>query len=235
MTGKPALTSDHDEIVKPGAPGDADLTCEDTTAANHDVVPDLDQIINYRARTDHGVVSGAAVDRRIGADIDIVPDQHTPQLWDLDRRLRVRSESEPVLADPNARMQHDPRADQAMAQCHVRPDAAIVADFDTGGDDGIRPDLATPAEPRTPPDDDIRANLAIVGHDSSRIDNRRRRAAGDNIGVRVESLRGESIGFVGLDADEERHPRRRPLGGIFIDKGGAGARAHKGVDVFAIF
>ena len=114
-------------------------------------------------------------------------------------------------------------------------DPAIVADLDPGGDHRICADAAAPAEPHAALDDDIRADLAILGHDGRRIDDRRRRAAGDHIGRGIESLRGERIGLVGLLADEERHAGRRPFGGLFIDKGGTGARADKCFDVFPVF
>ena len=75
MTGEPCLSPDHDKIIEPGASRDADLTGQDATTTENDVVPDLHQIINHRARADHRVVPGAAIDRGIGADIDIVADQ----------------------------------------------------------------------------------------------------------------------------------------------------------------
>mgnify|MGYP001552958627 CR=1 FL=1 len=72
MAGKPALAADHDKIAEFGAARNAHLTGENAAAAENDVVPDLNQIINHRAGADHRIVARAAIDRRIGADIDIV-------------------------------------------------------------------------------------------------------------------------------------------------------------------
>ena len=103
MAGEPGLPSHHDKIAEPGAARDADLTGQNAAATENDIVPDLHQIINHRARADHGIVSGAAVDRRVGADIDIVADDDPPELRDLDRAARIGREAEPGLADPHAR------------------------------------------------------------------------------------------------------------------------------------
>src|SRR4051812_42986307 len=130
MTGKPGLSARHDKIAEPRAARDPDLPRQDAAAADRDIMPDLDQIIDHRSRTDHRVVPGAAVDRRVGADIDIIADDDAPELRDLDRPVRIGSEAEPGLTDAHAGMQHDTGADQAMAQRYIGADPALVAEFD---------------------------------------------------------------------------------------------------------
>src|SRR5439155_9777140 len=147
MAGKPGLSSDHDKIANLCAAGNPNLSGHDATPAKNDIVPDLHQIIDHRARTDHGVVSGAAIDRRVGADIDIIADDHPPELRDLDRPPGVRREPESGLADAHTGMQHDARADHAMAERHIGVDPTIVADFDPDADHRVGPDLAARAEP----------------------------------------------------------------------------------------
>ena len=44
------------------------------------IVGDLDQIVDLGAFPDHGVAAAAAIDRRIGADLDIVLDNDTAEL-----------------------------------------------------------------------------------------------------------------------------------------------------------
>src|SRR5215472_6942417 len=129
MPGEPALPADHDVVVEPRAPRDADLPRQDAASAEHHVVPDLHQIINHRAGADHGVVSRSPVYRGIGADVDIVADHHAPELRYFDRSFLVRSKSKPVLADPHSRMQYDARADHAMAQRHISSNSTVVADL----------------------------------------------------------------------------------------------------------
>ena len=82
-----------------------DLPGQDAAAPEHDVVGDLHQIINHRAGADHGVVTRAAVDRGVGADVDIVADDDAAELRHLDRARLVGSEAEPGLADAHSWMQ----------------------------------------------------------------------------------------------------------------------------------
>ena len=94
-------------------PGNADLAGQDAAPSEHDVVADLHQIINHRAGADHSIVTRAAVDRGVGADIDVVADDDPAELRDLDRSGPIGSKAETGLADPNPRMQHDARPDHA--------------------------------------------------------------------------------------------------------------------------
>jgi len=107
MASESGLSSDHDKIADLCAAGNPDLSGQDAAPAENDIVPDLHQIIDHRARTDHGVVSRPAVDRRVGADIHIIADDHPPELRDLDRPLGVRREPESGLADPHTGMQRN--------------------------------------------------------------------------------------------------------------------------------
>src|SRR5262249_55927570 len=112
VTGKAALPADHHEIVELRAPRDAGLRHQHAAATNRHVVPDLDQIINHRTVADDGVGPGAAVDRRIGADLDIVADDDAAELRDADMAARIGGEAEAVLADPGAGKDGDARADE---------------------------------------------------------------------------------------------------------------------------
>ncbi len=67
------------------------------------------------------------------------------------------------------------------------------------------------------------------------FDDRGGRAASEDLGRRIKGLGGERVGPVWLLADEEGHAGGRPLGGLFIDKGGAGTRAHECFDVPPVF
>src|SRR5437763_16949747 len=126
---KTNLTSKHDKIANFRAAINSNQSGQDAAPTENDIVPDLHQIIDHRARTDHRVVSGAAVDRRVGPDIGVVADDHPSELRDLDRPLGVRGKPESGLADPHTGMQHDTRPDHAMAERHIGADPAILAEF----------------------------------------------------------------------------------------------------------
>jgi hypothetical protein len=74
-------------------------------------VPDLNEIINHRARANHRIRAGAAVDRRVGADLDIVADDDASELRQLDRDRRIGRKAEPGLTDANSGMDDDARAE----------------------------------------------------------------------------------------------------------------------------
>jgi len=142
MAGEPTLSPNHDKIVEPSAPGYPDLTGENAASPENDVVPDLDQIINHRAWTDHGVGPRPPIDRGVGAYVHIIADHDSSELRDFDRTRWVGRETEPFLTDPHARVQHDSRSDYAMTECDISANSAVVADFYPGGDYCVRPDPA---------------------------------------------------------------------------------------------
>ena len=93
---------------------------------------DLDEIVDLRPLADDGIAVAAAVDGRVGADLDIVLDDHPPDLRHLQVPLGAGHEAETILSDANAGMDDDPVADQRMG------------DRDTGGEiDASRP-IRTP-------------------------------------------------------------------------------------------
>ena len=68
-----------------------------------DVVPDLHEIINFRAFADHRILERAAVDAAVGADLHVVLDDHPADLRHLEVAPGAHGEAEAVLADPHAR------------------------------------------------------------------------------------------------------------------------------------
>ena len=115
-------------------------------------------------------------------------------------------------------------------------DPAIVADLDPGADHRVGTDLAAAG----------RAALHARSRHSGRCRNPSgTMAVGSMIAEgarrattsarRIEGLRRERICLIGLVADEEGHAGWRLFGGLFIDEGGAGARADKCFDVLSVF
>src|SRR5690606_41929118 len=81
---------------EPGRTGDADLRNHDAAAPQPDVVPDLHQIINHAAGSDHGIGRASTIYGRISADLAIVADQHPPELRNLQDRKSTRLNSSHV-------------------------------------------------------------------------------------------------------------------------------------------
>ena len=83
MVGNADLTGQHGEVANCHAAGDTDLRDNQAVATDRAVVSDLHKIIDLGALADYGIAGGAAVDGRIGADLDVVLDDGPSALWDF--------------------------------------------------------------------------------------------------------------------------------------------------------
>ena len=92
---------DH-EIAERGRTGDPGLRHQHAMAADDAIVADHHEVIDLGAFADHRVAVRAAVDRRIGADLDVVLDHHPTDLRNLEVTAWPHSEAEPILADAHA-------------------------------------------------------------------------------------------------------------------------------------
>src|SRR5690606_20798544 len=98
---------------------------------------------------DHRIAAGAAVDRGVGADLDVVLNDDAPDLRHLEMALSAHGEAEAVLADFGARVQDDAVADERMLQHDAGADGAVAADAHAGADHGIRRDDRARADLRS--------------------------------------------------------------------------------------
>lgn len=71
-----SLAADLNEVLQHRRPGNTNLRHDDTALAQADVVTDLHQIIEARARTNHRVPHRAPVDGGVRTYFDVVLDQH---------------------------------------------------------------------------------------------------------------------------------------------------------------
>ena len=77
---------------------------------------DLHEIVDLGALADHGVADRAAVDRGVGADLDVVLDDDAPDLRDLaDGRSRPCTKPKPSCPMLAAGMHDHAVADQRVA------------------------------------------------------------------------------------------------------------------------
>src|SRR5439155_1537794 len=160
VVGDRHLPAEHDPLADPARPGDPHLGHDDRVRTDLDVVTDLDEVVELGPAADDRLPQGGAVDRGVGADLDIVLDQHGADLSDLPVRFAVEDVAEAVGADHGARMDHDALAephpgahgdarvhDRRLADLGAGPDERQRTDADGGSDRGARPVTTAAASP----------------------------------------------------------------------------------------
>src|SRR6476619_1088511 len=127
------MPADHGAAADPAIAADARAAGDAYAAGDRGVrpdvavVPDLDLVVELDTFFDHGVVERAAIDRGIGAHLDVVAEHHSSDLRNLVPAPVFPGETEAIGPDHCARMQ-----DHALAD-----DAVVV-----NGDVGIQPAIA---------------------------------------------------------------------------------------------
>src|SRR5262249_334869 len=128
----PRLPAHDDAVPDRCAARDADLGGQQAVPADHDVVRDLDQIVDLGSFADDRITDPATVDRGIGADFDIVLDDHPSDLRNFAGALGTACEAKAVLTDRTARVYNDAVADQGVCDGGAGADGAIAADPNAG-------------------------------------------------------------------------------------------------------
>src|SRR4029078_3030917 len=95
--------------------------------ANADIVTYVDQVGDLGTVADHRVADGASIDRGTGPDLDVVLNNHAPDLLDLDVTASPHDESEAVLTDLAPGMNDDPITEQRVADGRSRADLKHTA------------------------------------------------------------------------------------------------------------
>ena len=240
MAGQARLAAEGGEIADHGRAGNAALRHQNAMAADDDVVGDLHQIVDLGPFADDRVAVGAAVDRRPGADLDVVLNDDAADLRHLEMPARPEREAEAVLADMDAGMDDDAVADQRADDRRLGADDGVAADAHAGADDRVGADQRAGADLRAGPDH--RAGI----DDDARLESRRRmdEGGGRNAGLaerrarpgrlRIEARHRLGHRPIGLRRDEQGAARRR-LGGVARrDERRAGAGRAEGVEVARI-
>ncbi len=180
----------------------------------------LNKIINLGSGSNHGIRSGAAINRRVRPDFNVVFDQYAAELRYLLMRLWPRSETEPILTDPHAGMNDDPVSKQTEQQRGTGAYPAVITQHHARADHGVRANPASTTELGTWPDDRARFHRAIVAKARRRVNKGAIGNAGLGDNVRVERLSDSRIGPVGLRRQQQSHPIRRPDGEVSMDHTG---------------
>src|SRR5215217_4497662 len=79
-----AGAADQDAIADLRAAFNSNLAGDPAMATDANVVGNLNLVIEIRALTDNSIVHCTAIDRRTGADLDVILDNHAADLHDLD-------------------------------------------------------------------------------------------------------------------------------------------------------
>src|SRR5258708_31984772 len=95
---------DHAARADPGTARYAHAGGDHRVRTDVDVVADLDLVIQLGPRLDDGVADGAAIDRRIGTDLDVSADAHAAELRHLGPAAAVRCKAKPVRPDDHSGM-----------------------------------------------------------------------------------------------------------------------------------
>src|SRR3984957_14733221 len=80
VVGDADLATQHDVVSDIDAAGDPGLRHDEAMASDRAIMPDLHQIIDLSSLPDHGIAGSTAVDRRVGADLDVVLDDDPADL-----------------------------------------------------------------------------------------------------------------------------------------------------------
>ena len=105
------LPRDDDPIAQARRTGDANLRHDQAEFPDRAVVSDLHEVVDLGAGADDRVVDAAAIDRRVGADLDVVVDDAPADVRNLLVSALREDVAEAIAADPGARVRDDAIAD----------------------------------------------------------------------------------------------------------------------------
>ncbi len=118
MPAWPPIVQRLPTTVLPAIPAQA---CHGGVLADTHIVRNLDQVIQLNTIADDGIAERAAINRRIGADFNLVADKHAPYLRDLLPSFSISGKTKAVAADYRARLEQTFIAyHAAFADKHVR-------------------------------------------------------------------------------------------------------------------
>src|SRR5688572_2026605 len=83
MAARAGPSAHQDAVLEHSRAGEAGLARNQAIAANTAIVANLHKIVDLAALPNHGVAKGAAVDRRVGSDLDLVLHDDAAKLRDL--------------------------------------------------------------------------------------------------------------------------------------------------------
>jgi hypothetical protein len=202
--------SDHATCTDPCAARDTHATRDTGVRPDVNVMTHLDLIVELGPVFDHGVCHRSPVDGRVGADIDIVADEHSADVRHLQPAPLFQCTTESVSTDHCASVYYGTCPDLTV---RIYRDITVQPGVVT--DPNVRADTASRADSHPFPDSgplfdgDERADLSRSGHIRLRMYAGHRVDARLNHRVRVEQCRDAHEISVGICSADERSPRHR--------------------------
>ena len=110
MSSQTGLSPDLDEILKDGGARNSGLSYDNATPAEDNVVSNLHKVIETRTGANHRISRRSSIDRRIGAHLDIIFQNHSTKLGSGQKTFFSQRKSKSFLSDPRARIYVHARA-----------------------------------------------------------------------------------------------------------------------------
>ena len=107
MIDDPDLTAKHDIPADACASSDTGLRGDDRIIADHHVVRDLHQIIDFDSPTNKGSAQGCAIDRCVGPYFHIISYFHDSDLRNFNPLITLFRVAKPIAADYDPGVQYD--------------------------------------------------------------------------------------------------------------------------------
>ena len=198
--------SSHDYIVfDDDTSGKARLSSDDDVPSDSATMPDVHQVVELRAVSDHGLFERRPVNAAIGAYFHIIADFDSSCLRELLIVIVFKSEAETVAADYHTGVQRDAIADgDIMRNRNPRIHSAVgsqgraLADRYLGRNLSIRADVYSCADDCIGADRDALIQLSGLRH------NRRGMDTGDGSGRWVEQVQDPREGIAWFGNTDHR-------------------------------
>ena len=177
MPRRAGLTTENDIVFQGRAPSDADLRAQDAVLTNHDVVANLNQIIDLRALSHHRATETSTIDGRICADFDVVLNQDRADLRHLGVTAlnhfvakSIRANDDPSV-EPDSIKQFTTRANlRSRSQPAIRADDGAATDKDMRFKVSARSNSRAGFNHTQRPDRRLVVHLRVTRNDRGRVD-----------------------------------------------------------------
>src|SRR5690606_36662653 len=126
MVGDAHAPAQHRPVADGNGAGNAAMGGEHATTSDPYIMGDLDEIIYLGPLADHRIGKRAAIDRGVGADLDVVLDDDAAELGHLVEAGAARHVAEAVLADAHAGMDDDAVAEKCVLDRGAGADIAVA-------------------------------------------------------------------------------------------------------------
>ena len=209
VVGQADLAGEDDATADPTRPRDPRLRHDDGVRANHGIMADLHQVVDFRAAADDRGAHGRAVDRHVGADLDVILDDDPADLGDLAMARPVEDVAEAVGPQDGPGVDDDPAADlDVLPQDHVGVQHAALPHPASGSEDDVGMQNGPGLHDAVRPHHRVGEHGCVGGHAGRVGDDRRRVHPGGGRGLGVEEAEESGDGEAGL-GDADHRPARQ--------------------------